>query len=182
MALLATLRSVLGDYSGRVRDGGVDDDLVVIDGALLRIRRLWTSSVFTDRLRAAVPADVELSTVFVVEAVGRDGEETTVGRLAELLGVEASTASRLAAGAQAAGFIDRRPSPTDSRRAAVTLTATGEALFAVARGFRFDLLRELTADWSNADRSTFGTLMARFAGAVTDARADLPIGPSPRPS
>ena len=145
---------------------------MMIDGALLRVRRLWTSSVFTDRLRAALPADVELSSAFVVEAVGRDEEETTVRRLAELLGVEASTASRLAASAQAAGFVTRESSPVDSRRAVLTLTRRGEELFASAQEFRLELLLELTAGWPDADRVMFGQLMSRFATAVADARSD----------
>ena len=151
-----------------------DRALTVIDGALLRTRRLWTSSVFTDRLRSAIPADVDLSAVFVVEAIGRaaGAYETTIGRLAELLGVEASTASRLAAGAQAAGFVERAPSGSDGRRTVLTLTPAGEKLYETAFHFRLDLLRDLTSGWTAADRETFGALLSRFATAVTDARVD----------
>lgn len=151
-----------------------DRALLAIDGSLLRIRRLWTSSVFTDKLRAAMPDDVELSAVFVAEAVGRGPGETTVGKLAELLGVEASTASRLAASTQEAGFIDRKPSEMDNRRTVLTLTPSGEELVERALDFRLELLRDLTSGWTGADRTRFGDLMTRFSQAVMEARVETP--------
>lgn len=158
-----------------------DRSLTRTDAALLRLRRFW--DVPASRPAGAESPDehVELSTVLVVEAVGRGGEQAsnagegdgdvTVGTVAAAVGVAASTASRLVERAIAAGAVRRRPSTTDARRAALTLTTAGEELRARSQHFRVNRLAELVQDWPATDRETFATLLERFADEVARERA-----------
>lgn len=159
-----------------------DDDrsLTRTDAALLRLRRFWdvprTRPAWTGSPDEHVE-HVELSTVLVVEAVGRGARggtgagDVTIGTVAAAVGVEASTASRLVERAIAAGTVQRRPSTADARRAALTLTPAGEELRARSRQFRVRRLADLVQDWPEKDRDTFATLLERFADEVARERA-----------
>lgn len=75
----------------------VSDGLAEIDDALLRLRRLWSTS--RHRVVDDVGTAVEISSLIVVEACARGtetGSEVGVGDVARLAGVTASTATRLA--------------------------------------------------------------------------------------
>jgi len=137
-----------------------------VDGALVRLRRVWTAppTLFDHRGQ-----QVELSSVLVVEGCARhvtDGREPTVGGLADFADVAPSTASRLVDRAVAAGFVERGPSPADARRAVLRLTPAGEALRADAVAFRLDWLGRTLSDWSDDDTAALATLLTRFADAV----------------
>ncbi|HEU5156953.1 MAG TPA: MarR family winged helix-turn-helix transcriptional regulator [Streptosporangiaceae bacterium] len=101
-------------------------------------------------------------------------EDVTVGSVAELLGIDPSTASRLVGHAIDAGFIARRPSPRDARRANLQLTDAGRRLKAVADRFRRAYLAELLADWNEGERAEFARLLSRF----TDAAVRRPMSPA----
>jgi DNA-binding MarR family transcriptional regulator len=157
-------------------NGRPDVALTRMDEALLRLRRFWD-------LPRAGSADeaggdpVELSTVLVVEVIGRAGGaghgaagDLTIGAVGAAIGVEASTASRLVERAVAAGAVQRRSSAADARRVALTLTPAGEALRERSRAFRTGRLAGLLEDWSDADRATFVALLERFADEVARER------------
>ena len=57
-----------------------------------------------------------------------DEDGRTPGELAELLGVEPPTVSKMVRRLDDAGFLAREPDPTDGRRTRVVLTAEGRAL------------------------------------------------------
>lgn len=146
----------------------MDSTLLVLDEALIRLRRLWAAG--TPRLGRAGEA-VEMSTLLVVDAVQRlagqePAVEATVTLVAERLDVAASTASRLVERAVAAGVVRRTRSTTDPRRAPLELTEEGHSLAARALDFRLSYLRSLTGPWSAKDRDRLATLLGRFAAAV----------------
>lgn len=151
-------------------------DLAALDAALLRLRRLWTTPSVKGQLSARLEAEVEMSTVLVVEAVQRVSAEgeVSVSDVASRLAVEASTASRLVERAVAAGMVRRRPSSSDARRVSLVLTADGEGLAARAVAFRTGFLRSVLDEWSAADRRQLAALFSRFADAVEHA---APAGP-----
>lgn len=103
-----------------------------------------------------------------------DVADVTVGAVAERLGIDPSTASRLVGHAIDAGFVARRPSPRDARRANLQLTDAGRRLKTVADRFRRAYLAELLADWTDAERAEFARLLTRF----TDAATRTPMSPA----
>ncbi|HEX6471629.1 MAG TPA: MarR family transcriptional regulator [Streptosporangiaceae bacterium] len=100
------------------------------------------------------------------------GGDVTVGAVAEQLGIDPSTASRLVGHAINAGFVARSPSPRDARRANLQLTDAGRRLKAVADRFRRGYLAELLADWTDAERAEFARLLARFTNAAVRGPMD----------
>lgn len=98
---------------------------------------------------------------------GQDaGVEVTVGWVADELGIEPSTASRLVAQTIGSGFIQSAPDPGDRRRLMLDLTAAGIRLVHDARQFQRQIFDELTASWDPADREGFARLFIVFAGDV----------------
>jgi DNA-binding MarR family transcriptional regulator len=155
-------------------------DLMAVDEALVRLRRLWTAS------RAHVLDElgerVEMSSVLVVEACARaegagaegagaeaTGAAVTVGDVAAFLDVEPSTASRLVERARRAGLVTRTASPGDGRRAALVLTPSGRALQARAASSRRAWLGAVVADWSDDEVLALARLLHRFSAAVSAA-------------
>ena len=149
-------------------------ELLVVDEALVRLRRLWTAS------RAHVQDElghrVEMSSVLVVDACVRSPShaEVTVGDVATSLDVEASTASRLVERAVRAGLVSRASSEVDSRRTALRLTESGRALHARATDSRLGWLSAVVRGWSDDEVRTLAAALTRFADAV--AAAPAPTG------
>jgi DNA-binding MarR family transcriptional regulator len=166
--------------------GHANSVLVKIEAALFHIRRVWAKPEIIRKLRDQGPSGrpVQTSSLLVVYAVaqlsgGDDGcgasppaeraEDVTVGAVAERLSIDPSTASRLVGHAIDAGFIARRPSPRDARRANLQLTDAGRRLKTVADRFRRAYLAELLADWTEAERAEFARLLTRFTRAAVQA-------------
>ena len=154
-------------------------DLRLLDEALVRLRRLWTAS------RAHVVDDlgrrVEVSSVLVVEALGRagrDAAEVTVGDVAGFLDVEPSTASRLVERAAAAGLVVRTASRVDGRRAALRLTDDGRALRERATAARLRWLGGVIGNWPGEDVHALAAALSSFADAVA-AAPTAPLGTPP---
>lgn len=162
--------------------GHADSVLVKIETALFHIRRVWAKPEIMRKLRDQGPSGrpVQTSSLLVVHAVAQlsDGEceagDVTVGAVAERLSIDPSTASRLVGHAIDAGFVARRPSPRDARRANLQLTDAGRRLKAVADRFRRAYLAELLADWTEAERTEFARLLTRF----TEAAVRTPVSAS----
>src|SRR5690606_23163590 len=125
-----------------------NDALDALDDALITVRRSLSRPGYVRRFMAALGEQVELGTYRTVRAVSRlDEPEQGVGSVAELLAVDASTASRLVDRAVAAGYVAREPAPDDRRRVRLELTAKGESLLERATAARRKLLGDVTADW-----------------------------------
>ena len=105
--------------------------------------------------------------VALAVAEGTADGGVTVGRVAGWLGVEASTASRLVAGAVTAGLVARDPATGDRRQVALRLTPVGTATVEAARRYQRQVFADLTASWDAADRETFARLFPRFTDDVT---------------
>ncbi len=157
---------------------GSAGDLRRTDDALVRLRRLWSSTHTRPMAEAAPP--VEMSSLLVVEACARiaaQGAEPSVRDIAGFADVEHSTASRLVDRAARAGLVTRARSTMDARRTAVHLTDAGRALQHRAAAFRLDWLTEVLADWPEDDIATFARLLGRFADTVADAGPWTPRRP-----
>lgn len=148
-------------------DTHVEPDLSVLDDALIRVRRLWSTSRarFTD----AQGRPVEMSSLLVVEACARAaaaGREVSVGDVAAHADVTASTATRLVDRAQTAGLLHRVPSMVSARRTALELTAEGADLRERALTARTGWLAGQVRDWDPTDVHRLGVLLSRFADGL----------------
>jgi len=151
-----------------------DGPSAAIDTALFRLRRMWAKAV---RARRTGGADrpVQMSNVLVVHAVhrlGPDVPEVTVGAVAEYLDIDPSTASRFVNDAIQSGFVERRPSQVDARRARLLLTELGTRVLEGIIRYRRAHLDEIMADWPEQDRETFARLLTRFADAMVQRPLD----------
>ncbi|GAA3222646.1 MarR family winged helix-turn-helix transcriptional regulator [Actinocorallia longicatena] len=156
-----------------------DPVLEQIGRALFHLRRVWARPDLMRKVREQTPGSrpLQLSNLMVVSAVTRLGEgggEVTVGAVAERLEIDPSTASRLVGHAIDAGFVSRRPSVADARRANLQLTDAGKRVMESADRHRHAYLQALMADWPEEERNEFCRLLTRF----TDAMANDPMDPS----
>ncbi|MBO2454792.1 winged helix-turn-helix transcriptional regulator [Actinomadura barringtoniae] len=154
--------------------------------ALFHLRRVWAKPDLMKRIRAQTSGGpggrpLQLSNLMVVHAVAalscepasQNGEEVTVGAVAERLEIDPSTASRLVGHAIDAGLISRRPSPVDARRANLGLTDAGVRVKQVAERFRRAYLDELMAGWTGTERKEFARLLSRFAESAASSPMDF---------
>jgi DNA-binding MarR family transcriptional regulator len=146
--------------------------LLDLDGALMRIRRLWDTPAGVEHHGEVLDGSTLM--VCLVLADAGAGAEPGVVEVATGLGVVQSTASRLVARATAAGMVQRTPSARDPRRAALGLTAAGVDLVRAARAHRARALGACLDGWSQADLEALAELMSRFADAVGGG---LPVRP-----
>lgn len=127
---------------------------------------------------------VNVSRVLVARAVEagpkEPGGDVTVGLIADRLGVDLSTASRLTAEAIQAGYLSRVASQADARRVQLALTAAGRTLLEDAYRYQRSVFEQVTRDWSDGDRYEFARLLPRFVDTVSSVQAalndDTPIG------
>ena len=88
--------------------------------------------------------------------------------VAEQLGIDPSTASRLVAETIGAGYLARLPSSRDKRRLCLELTDTGRTLVAHAQRYQRAVFEYATRDWTEAEQQEFGQLLIKFVAAVSD--------------
>lgn len=149
-----------------------------LDGAgraLFLLGRVFARMPRRDLLDPPAGPEPQLSAILLVQAVEdaeSAGEEATVGALAERLGVDPSTASRLVAQAVRAWYLRRVALQEDGRAVALTLTDAGRDLAAGAARYQRSVFDEATRGWSDADRVTFARLFVRFAEGVARMLAD----------
>jgi DNA-binding MarR family transcriptional regulator len=156
-------------YRTHINPDDAPADLLDLDDALLRLRRLWTAPPPALVLEEGDGEPVTLSSVLVVEACARAEGEVGVGEVGRFLDVEHSTASRLVDRAVRGGLVERTASEVDARRVALRLTPSGQALRERAVGFRIGWLGHVLADWDAADVQALAQALTRFAEAITKA-------------
>ncbi|MDP9374359.1 MAG: MarR family winged helix-turn-helix transcriptional regulator [Chloroflexota bacterium] len=145
--------------------------------ALFRLGRIFSKQPLHQLLAQPTGCAVELSRILAVQAVGAGPEEpdreVTVGVVADRLGVDPSTASRLVAETIRDGYLARAASPVDARRVPLELTPAGRALAEDARRYQRAVFEHVTRDWSERERDEFARLFVKFADAVAEARTGL---------
>ncbi|MTV25047.1 winged helix-turn-helix transcriptional regulator [Nitriliruptoraceae bacterium ZYF776] len=138
-------------------------DLDRLDEALLVSRRLLQRPGYRRRTRAMLPVPIELTTLRVLRAVERAGDEPPgVGDVAEVLGVDPSSASRFVEQAVGLGYLERHACPRDRRRSRLALTAPGREVLDAATTTRRALLAEATDGWDEADVAVLADLLDRL--------------------
>lgn len=147
-----------------------DRALQRLDEALVVVRRLWEQPAVRQRFAELLGRPVELSVFRTLRAVAAASDEACVARVADLLHVDQSTASRAVEAAVTAGYVARTPSEQDRRRTHLGLTDAGRELLDAGRAARTALIDEIVAGWPREDVATLAALLDRF---VTDATTAL---------
>jgi DNA-binding MarR family transcriptional regulator len=151
----------------------IHPDLNDLDGALVRLRRLWDHPALRRRLLELLGVPVELSLIRTLGAIEERHAEPEPGvrHVADALAVDASTASRFVEQAVAGGWVTRRTCARDRRRCVLALTERGEGLLERVTEVRSALLAELTADWTADDIATLATLLERLDHRIQELEA-----------
>jgi DNA-binding MarR family transcriptional regulator len=143
-----------------------------LDSALLALRRFASPELARPRISHA-GADIELSTMLVVDAIARSAPgEVSVRLVADSLQVAPSTGSRLVERAVQAGMVVGKSSENDPRMRVLHLTRDGRRLQRAALRHRTQRLANATADWSRDDLAQFADLLDRFARTVHPLPSD----------
>lgn len=142
-----------------------------LDDLLTELRRMWRHpgrrASFLTELDVPIGLHV-MRTMRAIDFSARDNlvenehEGPSVSQVAEGLGVDVSTASRLVDQVVAAGFAIRTPSRIDRRRSALVMTPEGTSVLSRAQAARQRLLAHITAEWPQEDLDQFLSLLSRF--------------------
>jgi len=89
--------------------------------------------------------------------------------LAEMVHADPSTVSRHVTVLVDAGLVQRVADAHDGRASQLVITPAGEDVVAAMHREREALFETVTAEWSDQDLTTFGDLLERFVGDLTDA-------------
>ena len=152
------------DASTRLREGSgpARGHLDQLDEALVGIRRVLQRPGYRDRLLRALSARIPLATLRLLRAVQRAATAPAIGEVADVLGIDPSTASRVVDRAVAAGYLERSVCPDDRRRTRLLLSTSGAALLDEATARRRELLAEITETWDTDDLDTLVVLLQRL--------------------
>ena len=102
----------------------------------------------------------------------RQSDEVMVSTVAERLSIDPSRASRLVSELVELGYARRAVSQADARRTIIELTGRGQAVVDAVKAYKFLIMGDFLAEWSEAELAAFIPLLQRFSTWV-DA-----IGPS----
>lgn len=136
-----------------------------LDESLLRLRRVFQRPGYRKRLLEGLSSDIGSASLRLLRAVQRADEAPSVGGVADVLMIDASTASRMVEGAAAAGLLERRSCAEDRRKVRLHLTAEGREVLEQVTVRRRQLLAQVTAEWDPDDlRELIGLLSTLQAG------------------
>ncbi|WP_254695435.1 MarR family winged helix-turn-helix transcriptional regulator [Oceanicola sp. D3] len=166
---------------------GVDESLarsaLDLDAVLQRWRRRVFKRELGIRAVQELGLKVELAELDALIAVWRPSNEfgdevsgeTTVGSVANRLGIDPSRASRLTTELIRKGLIRRGVSQEDARRAILEVTPDGGRIVKAVRAFKFYTLGNFLKSWTEEEVRTFVPLLERFS-----SWSDAPEDPSGR--
>ena len=150
-----------------------EDALLAAAGeALFRLGRTFGRALPGRQPKDRAGRPVELSRIQAVLAViayeaTAPHDAASVGTVADALGIDPSTASRLVAETIRDGYLSRAAAPGDARRARLTPTPAGRDLADDARAYQRAVFARLTQGWPADEREGFAVRFVAFAAAVT---------------
>jgi DNA-binding MarR family transcriptional regulator len=150
-----------------------DDALDLVDAdrigsELVRLVRLLERAYAQHH--AEHPDGVDRATYVLLVHLIKGGPRRS-SALAEAVHSDPSTVSRQAAQLVRLGLVERVADPVDGRASLLVATEEGRRVFAENRRQRNERIAAMTAHWSESDRRTFATLLARFADDFESHRA-----------
>lgn len=135
-------------------------------GRVLASRRLLAS------LHADAPGKLTPTRLRALDVVAERGG-VRVGELAERLGIDETTATRLVDRLQSLGLVERRPDEDDRRATLVGLTPPGEQLVAEVALERQRFFCDVLEALEPAERAELVRLTAKAADALRDRSEEL---------
>lgn len=142
-----------------------------ISGALTRMRMLIGRRVIARLALDSVAPGLEISHVDVLDVVRRagEGQEVTVGMVAEKLRIDPSRASRIVAEMVTRGVLRREASQSDARRIVLVMTDMGGRLVTEMHDVKQAIIADIVADWSPEEIASFSHLFDRFTASFERA-------------
>jgi len=136
--------------------------------SLVGLRRLFQKKELTELWAAAFGEDTRLdyTELRLLDAVGI-AQPTTVGEIAQRLGIDPSRASRQVARAIERGVLRRIVDAQDGRKVVLEVTKAGAGIQRRGSDLTRARISLAVADWSAADRAKFAKLFRRFAEGMT---------------
>jgi DNA-binding MarR family transcriptional regulator len=105
------------------------------------------------------------------------GGPTTIGDLADITGLDASTLNRQTAALLRQGYADRIPDPDGGKARKFRTSPAGRAALDEERRASWRALADIMADWAEDDRAALGDLLGQLNRAIEDRSGR----PWPRP-
>ncbi|MFJ3659061.1 MarR family winged helix-turn-helix transcriptional regulator [Streptomyces sp. NPDC090119] len=148
------------------------DPLDAVGPAFSRLRRASALNAETTVSRKDMTRTLVLN--IVEEGPEEDGQEITVGVVAERLAVDPSVASRMVTDCISAGYLIRAASQQDGRRTILQMTAEGVAMLAAFRRHQRAAFEFITRGWPEDERLQFARLLIKYVDSVAEARHSSP--------
>lgn len=144
--------------------------------AVRQFNRFHTRLVgaLNDRLLASAYALPQVRLLYEI-AQAPAGPCLTAADLARDLGLDPGYVSRLVAGLERQGLIDRRPDPTNARRLGLGLAGQGHAVFAELDRAAAEEMRALLAPLAPAEQAAVAGALTRVRRLLGDAPTDSPL-------
>lgn len=133
-----------------------------LDDTIVALRRVLQRPGYRRALLQDTERPLELATLRLLRVVQRAPAAPSIGEVAEVLGVDPSTASRLVERAVDGGLLARRACDQDRRRTRLTLTDDGEDILHTVSERRLALLAEATEGWSAHDVAALLALLEQL--------------------
>lgn len=122
------------------------------------------------RARAAAllhTIDLHPGQEFLLAALAEHGP-CAIGELADHLGVEQPTVTKMVRRLEPGGYVHREPDPDDGRRTLVLLTAAGRRAYEAARELWGQLDQETTAGLDDAEQADLLRLLRHVRASLHD--------------
>ncbi|MFJ2567238.1 MarR family winged helix-turn-helix transcriptional regulator [Streptomyces sp. NPDC087568] len=144
------------------------DPLDAVGPAFSRLRRASALNAQTTVSRKDMTRTLVLN--IVEEGPEEDGQEITVGVVAERLAVDPSVASRMVTDCISAGYLIRAASQRDGRRTILQMTDEGMAMLAAFRRHQRAAFEFITRNWPAEERLQFARLLIKYVDSVAEAQ------------
>jgi DNA-binding MarR family transcriptional regulator len=144
--------------------------VLTIDALMQNWRRRVSKREMGHQALENLHIDLDLAQLDVLVAIdgpnnefGEQTGETMVATVAERLSIDPSRASRLVAEMVELGYAVRVASQADARRTLIALTDAGHAVVDAVRAYKFLVMGDFLADWTDEEVATFVPLLRRFS-------------------
>lgn len=147
----------------------IDDPLITTFGRLVE-----AYSRLEQWLGPALETETGLSHVWfevLIRLARSEESQLTMGALAEQIALTTGGVTRLIDRMQTAGYVERRPCPTDRRVAYVGITGPGSDMLDKAAAVHANNLREIFASFSERDLATLDTLLDQLRETASTTAA-----------
>ena len=140
---------------------------------LARLSSVLNRGEVFEHARTQAGLAVERPALSVLATLQMAGRPLRIGEIAERMQVVGPHITRLVAGLEQRGLLQRITDPTDQRARLIEPTAQGRAATERYMGAVLSLFTRAMADWSAHDRAELGRLLTRLVDDVTAGTDEL---------